>query len=360
MDLKKYFETFDRKPLSVFKVAVVVVAMLAVVTFALRVVSAPFKPLMGKLGVAGNMVAPMMGGASYDYAVSEEGYSSMGYGGYGDDMAMPQFSARNAMVSMPPIMPTPGSPTGDTAEAFEVSEYNATIETQDKVAACDGVAALKARDYVIFENANTFDTGCQYGFKVERERAEEILAFIKTLDPKELSESTYTIKRQVDDFTNETEVLVKKRASIDDTLARAIDAYDDITALATRTEDAGALAKIIDSKIQTIERLTQERININEQLDRLARAKEDQLDRLKYTHFTVYISENKYLDVESLGDSWKNALRSFVHDVNQTLQDVTINLIALLFVLVQYALYILILVFAAKYGWRIVKKIWES
>jgi hypothetical protein len=154
------------------------------------------------------------------------------------------------------------------------------------------------------------------------------------------------------------EVLQKKRASIDATLASALNAYDEVTRLATNSQNADALAKIIDSRIGIIERLTQERININEQLDRLARAKADQLDRLDYTYFSVSVQENKYIDGESLKDSWKQTLRDFVTQVNKVIQDVTVNLILLLFFIVQWALYAAIVLVVVKYGWKFGKHIW--
>ena len=188
----------------------------------------------------------------------------------------------------------------------------------------------------------------------------EVLAFIKDFDPKDISETTYTIKRQIDDYTSEEEILKSKLASIDDTLRGALRAYDEVTALATRTNDAGSLAKIIDSKIGVIERLSQERINAATQLDRLARAKADQLDRLLYTYFHVNIYENKFVDGEAIADSWKAAIRDFVRTLNQTMQDVTVNLLGALFIFAQYVLYFFILLFAAKYGWRAAKDIWKK
>lgn len=114
----------------------------------------------------------------------------------------------------------------------------------------------------------------------------------------------------------------------------------------------------IGSKIGIIERLTQERININERLDRLARAKADQLDGLDYTRFNINVYENKFVDGEQLKDSWKQALRDFVANLNQVLQDVTVNLVLLVLLLAQWLLYALIVLFVAKYGWKIGKNIW--
>jgi hypothetical protein len=270
---------------------------------------------------------------------------------------MPELSVRN-IAPMPPG--AGGGVSGADAEAFEVTTYQGTIETRNLDETCAKIADLKNGPYVMFENANKSGHSCNYTFKVLQKELDVVLARIKELDPKELSENTHTIKRTIDDFISEADILQKKKQSIDETLDGAIKAYDEITALATRTQDAESLAKIIDSKIQILERLTQERININEQIDRLNRAKAEQLDRLDYTYFTLNVYENTYLDGESLTDSWKSALKQFVQDVNQTAQDITIRLVALLFVVVQYILYFFILLVLAKYVWQFAKYIWKK
>lgn len=298
-----------------------------------------------------------------EYGMSEGG-DSYGYGYDSYDEDMPTLSARN-VASMPatevyPPLPYPGGTTGTTAEAYEVTEYSASIETDDRDTTCAQLAGLKGRSYVIFESANDHDRGCDFRFKVEHARVSEVLAFVKDFNPKDLNENTYTIKSVIDDFTSETDVLEKKRRSIDETLEEALAAYDEITKLATVNQDTESLARIIDSKIQLIERLTQEGIEINTQLDRLARAKADQLDRLAYTYFNVSAYENEYLDREALSDSWKNAFRQTLSDVNGALQAMTLGLIAFAFIILQWLVVFVIGVLVARRLRNWVQKIWKG
>lgn len=271
-----------------------------------------------------------------------------------------ELSVRNVVGSMPVPPYYGGGTSGNNAEDFEVTDYNATIETRKLEQTCEVFTDLKAKSYVIFENANESDRNCGYTFKVLHANVAEVLAIIKQLDPKDLSESTYTIKRQIDDFTSEEDILKKKLTSIDDTLKSALNAYQEITVIATRTGNAEALAKIIDSKIGIIERLTVERINTASQLDRLARAKDDQLDRLKYTRFNVNVYENKYFDGEQLKDSWKQEIRNLVNSINLAIQFVTLRLLAFLLWLLPIIIYVLVLVIVAKYGWKLVQSIWKK
>lgn len=261
---------------------------------------------------------------------------------------------------MPPIVPGTPSPTGNDAESYESTSYSGSIETQDLEKTCGAIMAFKPLSYVIFEQANRSDQDCSYVFKVERAHVDEILGKIQALNPRELNQNTQTIKRIIDDYTSETEILQKKKASIESTLETAIKAYDEITALAIQTKDAETLSNLIESKLRVLERLTQERINVNEQLDRLAKAKGDQLDRMNYTYFSIRAYENKYLDGKTLKDSWKESVREFVNDLNQILQDVTIGLVAAFFFAAQYLLYFFIGLVIVKYVWRWAKQIWKS
>lgn len=339
--------------------------LIAVIAFAfvLSLIGSSMRPYFGSV----NPLSSFMDKTGHG-GVSEQAMSGMPMGGYGAaypeadygyDGAM--LSSRNAAASMPsPMPPIYGGTTGNNAEAFEVTDYSATIETGNLGRTCGAFDELKKEDYAIFESASVSDDSCSYTFKVEHSRAEEVLAWLEGLDPKDLSESVYTIKQQIDDFTKEEEVLENKRDAIESTLNSALRAYEEVTVLATRTQDTETLAKIINSRIEVIERLTRERIAVNEQLDRLARAKSDQLDRLEYTYFHAYVYEQKFIDGEQLADSWKAALQRFVQDVNRAVQDATVGVLAFLVALVPFALYFVILLVIAKFGWRFVQRFWNS
>jgi len=340
----EFFKKLDVKPLKVVKIVVLFIVALIVIAIGLSFTATSMRSMVSNGNVFTMAQAPMNYGT-----VSYRGASGIAFESKGADMA--SLSIRN-------IAPT--ITMGDTAEAYEVTDYNGSIETGDLAGTCGVVVGLKAKDYVVFENANMYEHGCNYSFKVEKSHVEEILASIKALNPRELSENTQTIKNQVDDFTSEISILQKKAQTIDETLKSATRAYDDITGMAIQTRDATALAKIIDSKIQIIERLTQERISVSAQLDRLSRSKASQLDRLEYTYFNINVYENRFVDGKNIKDSWKAAVKDFVQTINKVAQGMTIGLLGLLFVIVQFALYILIILFLAKYGWKLVKHIWEK
>src|SRR3989339_110272 len=340
-----FLEKYNLKTSTILKIAGLAIVAIIVIVFAFTLISASLKSLSGNQTSTGLF----KGIPAYDSAMTESAGVSMG------------LSARNVASAPGKILPpSPEVTTGDNAEEFEVTEYNANIETRQLDQTCAVVTGLKGKDYVIFESASEYDQGCNYVFKVKKANVAEILGVIKGLNPKDLAENTFTIKALVEDFTSEIQILQKKLASVDETLKKAISAYDEVGALATRIQNVEVLTKIINNKIDIIERLTQERININAQLEQIARAKAQQLDRLEYTYFRVNILEDKFIDGENLADSWKAAVKEFVTNINKVIQDITVNLIAFLFVMLQYIIYLFILLFVVKYGWKLIKYIWKK
>ncbi|MEN9558469.1 MAG: hypothetical protein RL141_838 [Candidatus Parcubacteria bacterium] len=350
------FSKIPTKPLALLKILGIAIAVIILLAIGVRLVATPFHSML-RMGGGGMLGGIGMSEPSVDSYGSNMLFARGKMIGNTAPIGMPGLSVRNIMAESP--MDT-AQAVGDGAENFEATDYNATIETRDLKKTCSAVSALKADKEIIFEVASESDHYCNYHFKVVKARAEGVLATLEGLDPKDLTENTHTIQRTVDDFTSEIDILKKKRDTIASTLDSATRAYDQITALATASQDAASLAKIIDSKIQTIERLTQEQLTVNAQLDRLERGKNEQMDQVEYTSFSVNIFENKYLDGEQLKDSWKMAVKEFVRDVNTIAQDLSVRLITLLLLVLQYFVYFLLLVLFAKLAWSAAKGIWKK
>jgi hypothetical protein len=344
-------DLFSKYPLTAGRIAktagIAVVSVMVLVLVGSLVGSAvrpgAMRDRMARLGVTQEAAYGGVAGAPAAYPMADY------------DAVTTSLSVRNVL---PPV--DGGGSVGDAAEEYEVVSYSARIETGDVARDCAVVAGLKKDADVIFEEASEYDRGCSYAFKVKKSRVADVLAVLNSLDPRDLSENTRTIKRQLDDFTSELDILEKKEDSINATLESALRSYEDITVLATRTQDVESLTRIIESKIQIIERLTQERLRVSEQLDRLSRAKAEQLDRLEYATFGVQVSENALIDTEQLKDSWKASVRDFFRTVNEAVQNATVNLLAVLFAALPYVIYFALALVIAKYAWRFAQRVWKA
>jgi hypothetical protein len=306
----------------------------------------------GTYGFTTSGLQPMMPSAAYDSS-SVGGAPAMGIASYEKGESL---SARNVASIMPPHV---NGSTGSSAEAFEVTSYSASYETAHLDDTCASISTLMAETFVVFESANAYERGCSFSFKVEKAHVDDVLAELKALDPKSLSQNTYTIEQQVSDYTSREDSLKRKLASIDDTMKSSMTAYDEITRLATQSRDAGSLASIISSKIELIRELTRERISVTDELEQLGRAKARQLDGVSYTTFSVQVTERLYIDGTSIAESWRNAMRSFVDTMNILVQDLTINLVAVTLKLVLYIAYFFVLLIGAKYVVKFAQAVWK-
>ncbi|MBU4480379.1 hypothetical protein KKG48_02980 [Patescibacteria group bacterium] len=316
---------------------------------------------MGILGIIFVTIAIWLIGFAFRTAFSGGGNT------YYDEYATPQSSKGISSVSdslsirnLVPEMDMGGSVGIYNEEDFEVTEYSSSIKTRNLDETCSKIEDLKSLDYVVFENSNKNDRNCSYFFKVKNEKSDEVLGVIKDLKPETLQTNKYTLKNVIDDYTNEIDILSKKLESVERTLTEAQTAYDQITVLATKNQDVESLAKIIDSKIQLIERLTKERMDTKEAIDRLNRSKGEQIDRVDFTFFSVSIYDVIIFDYKQIKDSWVSELRQFVDEFNSVIQNVTVGLATYLLRLIQIIIYLFIALLVIKYGWRLIKIIWRK
>ena len=279
-------------------------------------------------------------------------------GGYAEEASFDMAMSSKSSSYYP--TPASGFSTGTDAEDFEVKHYSGTIETAKLDKTCATIADLKAKDYVIFENSNKNDDNCYYRFKVLKENTEEIVAVIESLDPEIFNVSVSSIKSRVEGIDDELKILKKKLESIEDTLEDAEDAYDEISKLATRKQDAETLAKVIDSKLSLIERLSNQKLQVKEQIDRYNERMGDQLDKLDYTFFDINVYKDLIFDWEDIKDTWKWETKELVRNVNEVFQAVTLNLVTYLVRFAQVVLYLFISVFLLKLVWVGIRRIWKG
>lgn len=343
----KFFKNFDWSTKSIAKVIGVVLLGIIALAIAVALVSFSFRTIFG---------------------VSSQVYEGRSMGGYAPTMEMTMDSGdyyydedvAKMVSSNLAIAPAPGYSTGVDAEDFEVTNYSSTIETRKLDKTCETISSLKVKDYVIFEDSNKNDDSCYYRFKVENDKADEIVKVIEDLDPEILNVNVQSIKGVVEGVESELDILKKKLSSIEETLENAQDSYDEISKLATQQRDAETLAKIIDSKLNLIERLSNQKLQIKTQIDRYNKAMADQLDRLDFTFFNINVYEDLIFDWEQIKDSWKYESKELVRNINEVFQAITLNLVTYLIRFAQVVLYLFISVLLLKFVWMGLKRIWKG
>lgn len=343
----KFLKNFDWSLKSIAKVIGVVLLGIVALLIAVSLIGFSLKTILG---------------------ISKQGYDqgNYGMGGYAPAMEMSASdgyydeNVAKMVRSNLAIAPDPGYSTGMDAEDYEVTSYNGTIRTRKLDKVCATIEALKAKDYVIFEDANKNEDNCYYRFKVTKDNAAEIVKVIKELDPEILNVNVQSIKGVVEDVESELDILKKQLSSIEETLENAQDAYDEISEMATSQQDAETLAKVIDSKLNLIERLTTQKLQVKTQIDRYNKQMADQLDRLNFTFFNINVYKDLIFDWKEIKDSWNYEAKQLVRNINEVFQGITLQLVTYLFKFIQATLFLFISIFLLKFVWIGIKRIWKG
>lgn len=363
MDLKKIWKViskFDWSTKSIVKAVALLVGAILVFAF-----------VLAALGFAWRMG---FGGMERNYTTSSASYG----GGYGignmvadvDDMV--ERASSYKMLSSESYAPQAadfaeeaainfGYDGGADAEEHERVSYDIDYRTHDLANTCNAVEDLKPLDYVIFSNARKNERSCSYTFTVEDTHADDVVSTLKALDPDTWNENTYTLERSYDDTTSEIVILKRKLASLTETLSDAEAAYDTAMSQARGGSDYGAIAQIVNNKVALIERLTQQKLNVQAQIDRYQKNLSRTEEQVEYTHFSVSVQKRLYIDWEHIGNSWWSELDDFIMYMNNTLHHLTFGVLLLLAALVKWAIYGAIILIAGRSAWQAGKRIvtWE-
>ena len=345
--LKEQIRNFDWSLVSITKAAVALV----VIAVALAVVTGTLKY------VANNV----FGNSSDGYSQQREGNFVMDFA----EEAMGSLSLTSKMMvsggadSLPPFFEDGGS----DAEDYERRDYNARYETRKFDETCEAIANLKPLEYVVFNNSNKNDTWCNYSFRVEIEYEDEIISVLKDLDPRDFDVNTSTIERSIEYTDSELVMLERRHESTTATLNQAETAFNQLITQATNKGDTATLSDVINNKISTIDRLTQQLLNTQDRIDRLTKGRGDKIEQIEYAHFNVSVSKVTFIDGEQIADQWRERVQEMFTKVNMTLLAVTVGLVTFLLAAVEFVIFAAIIVvgggFLAKLAWTVLKRIWK-
>tara|TARA_B100000745_G_scaffold294310_1_gene237149 strand:+ start:7487 stop:8500 length:1014 start_codon:yes stop_codon:yes gene_type:complete len=327
--VRNLIDRFDWSLTSIIKIAVAI----AVVAVTLAIV-------VGVIGVATNKVFNL-----------EK---------YKDSVMTERFVDRAQMaISEPPFV----YGGGDDAEEYERRSYDVSYKTRKFEETCAAIEALKPLEYVVFDSANNSDKRCNYTFRVELAYEEEIVTSLQDMNPTDFREDSYTLERSIENSESELEMQRRRLASAQTTLAQAEVAFNTLIAQATREGDTGTLSEVINNKINTIDRLTQQILSTQERIDRLERGLGQQTDQIAYAHFNTSVERVVFVDTTYMGSLWQQNLTDLVDNANAVLIALTLGLLGFILEAVRLVVYATIVIIGAallaRALWVVVKKIWR-
>jgi hypothetical protein len=333
-----FFANFDWSVKSLAKVFGVFIAGVIVLAIIAAILGLAFRMIVQPMGDL-SMMRGFAGGAP-EAAMMDASYSKMGSN------------------ILPPV---PGSDTvSEDAESYEITDYSVSYRPHDKAKTCETVGALKSREEIVFEESRSDERSCYFRFRVKTASAEEVLAILQSFKPDDLSKNVYSIQKTVEGLTDELKIQEERLTQTESALKDAQSSYNELTILATRKNDVESLTKLIDLKLNTINRLSQERLQISQEIDRIKKNRADQLLRLEYVNFNVNVYEDRLADWKSISDSWKAAVQQFVRDLNELLQNLTVGLVTWIFRAGLGFVYLMIAVGLAKLAWIGGRRIWNQ
>ncbi len=253
----------------------------------------------------------------------------------------------------------PGVLSGREAEKFEIREYTGRIRTRHLARDCAQIIALKEKPEVIFEASDQSEESCYFRFKAEKDKAEPIVALIEAMDPEHLNASSQSIQGAIQDYERDLEIMRKGLNEAEITLKSSMDQYEALGDLATKKGDLQTLSRVVAEKLKLVQKLNQNRLDLEKEIDHLKWQQDSEEDRLEYVFFNLTLNKNTILDWERIEQSWKAQMKSLATNANSVFQGLTVGLAILAMRVLQGAIYLLLGIGALKGLWLGCRRLWR-
>lgn len=257
-----------------------------------------------------------------------------------------------------PPEPAPSEYTADL-ESFETTSYSVTARTRDFDPLCAELENLKADEAIHFKYLNTAINNCRATFYVEESKVDATIDIFSSFAGIEISRNTESVTRHRQQLQSQTEILQQQLASVQRSLTSAEIQFDELADFARQSKDAASLSEAIRYKLQNIDTLTQRKINLTNQLNRLYQQAADLKDRLDVVQFDVSINRSYPIYSERDSQKWESAWE----ELKDAYTDTLINLSAFfgVFLLwgVQTVIYLLVSIVILRGLWKFVKLLWN-
>jgi len=305
---------------------------------------------------------------------SKQGFIASDYdGGYSNEMAMEESmvmapSMGRAMLDgaadtayyPEPVPPVP-APDGYTSglERYETTSYNLSARSRDFDSLCDSLSTLKNEGAIHFKHLNTGLNHCDARFFVEEDRVASVLAQFENERSVQINRNTQSVTRHKEQIESQANIVRQQLASVERTLAEAEEAYDEIVAFARTNKDSETLNSAITNKLRQIDQLTSRKISLTSQLSNYAQQAADLNERLNVVEFYANFSRSNPVNVGENERRWEQAWEDLRDQFTETLIGVSVFFGIFILYVLQYGLYLLVLVVIARFAWKLVRNIWR-
>ena len=259
-----------------------------------------------------------------------------------------------------PLPPVP-APDGYTAnlESYETTSYSVTARSNQFDTLCDALNNLKADNSIHFKSLNVSLNNCNAQFFVEEGKVDAVLAQFTSYGDVTIDRTTASVTRHKEQIESQASIVRAQLETVEATLTEAQTAYDEIIALARSERDAAALNRAIQNKLQQIDSLSNRKIALTSQLDSYAQQAADLEERLGVVEFYANFNRLTPTQVGQHEQQWSQAWKQLGNQFTMTLIGLTVTFGIFLLYIVQYGVYLLVLLVVARFGWKLLQRIWK-
>ncbi|MCK9272760.1 hypothetical protein M0P65_04415 [Candidatus Gracilibacteria bacterium] len=237
---------------------------------------------------------------------------------------------------------------------YDVKSYSVSIDSSNVEVDCNYLLAGLNKDYIKKDQVNQAKHYCSFNIKVLKGKEGEFIAFLQTFKVKDLSTNISNIVKSYINLSDKIEEAKKRLTEVEDLLQNSKTSYDELwNSLKIKNvsaESIDALNKIILNKSELISKFSKERSTLIDMINSYTKQKQDYDEQIKYIDFYISVSERKLFDWENIKDGWYSDYKELILVFNDTVKNLSVNLISFLFKTINVVIYAVLSIFFILIG----------
>jgi len=216
-------------------------------------------------------------------------------------------------------------------------DYRISLEVNDKDAF---LSELKKFNYLKVKNLREDRNQAFLVLEVNKAYLDDFMDFLNkykvlSLEINKKDGNLTEVNRQISELEKRKNELLKELNEIEKN-------YNYLIEIAKKKGDVRALNEIYSGLFNQKDKIEKEINDLNLKIEKLREEKEKIEKERNYCTVYLAVYENKIIDFDSIKESWENAFKNLINNINVSLQKVTIGLINFIVNLIVYVVYGLI------------------
>lgn len=245
-------------------------------------------------------------------------------------------------------------------ENYETTNYTITARTKQFDSLCEDVENLKANPDIDFKFINSSTNNCQAHFYADTEIAESVLETFTAFSGVEIKRNTESVTRHKDYIESQTIILEQQLSTVERSLSAAERQFDEIADFARQSKDAATLSEAIRYKLENIDTLTQRKINLTAQLDRMYQEAAELSERIGVVEFSVSIYRSNPIYPNRYSQKWDAAWNELKDQFTETAIGLTTVFVIFILWAVRITIYLLVVLLLARVLWKVGTILWQK